>query len=98
MLKDIVTLLAILFGAVGSFYLPLIVFYLTPTFFPISVSIFLLLTLIVFIALCWLQIKNIYSENQKRVRNARVSLIVLLTTTMSLSVYVMWILSMSVTL
>jgi hypothetical protein len=98
MLKDIATLLAILFGAVGSLYLSLIVFYSTPTFFPNSVSIFLLLTLMVFIALCWLQIKNIYSENTKRVKNARISLIILLTTTLSLSAYILWILSMSVTL
>jgi hypothetical protein len=98
MLKDIVTLLAILFGAVGSLYLPLIIFYSTPTFFPQNVSIFLLLTIMVLIAICWLQIKNIYSEKTKHVRNARISLIILLTTTLSLSAYILWILSMSVTL
>jgi hypothetical protein len=94
MLKDIAKLLAthiaIIFGLVGSIFLPLFIAYSTPIFFPMSLSIFLLPALIVLISLSWFQIKNVYSNNLKRVRNARISLVILIITTWSLSAYEIW--------
>jgi hypothetical protein len=94
MLKDnaklLATHIAVIFGLVGSIFLPLFIAYSTPLFYPLNVSVFLLPTLIALISLSWLQIKNIYSNNLTRVRNARISLLILLIITWSLSAHELW--------
>jgi hypothetical protein len=88
--KSLATHVAVIFGFAGSIFLPLFIAYSTPLFFPVNVSVFLLPTLIALISLSWLQIKNIYSDNLKLVRNARISLSILLIATWSLSAFEIW--------
>jgi hypothetical protein len=87
MLRDIVALLAILFAAVGTVYVPFMVLLV-----PLDSQIFPIIIFLCFVAYCWYNSRNVFNENLKQKRKSSIFLSILFLTTLVSIAYISWVL------